>query len=340
MLIDHLKNFFNLKKNSPMVIEQIDSGWKIKVISGEDSGEEFPLEYTFILLGRQDNKRDDERQYAIRFKDQSVSYDQACLKWYPGKRKYSITHTKKPIVNHTYLNHWPLDVGVEVLVKHNDEVRMGNLVFQVLNNAVTEKMEKTEELKSGKKKKRKKAPVEMQKHQDITEDWIYTGYRIKIIKGADKGFEMEINSRKTVIGRGEGDASGTSVRLPISDKGISKNHAELIWNEDLEMLEILHLEKAKNVTRIYRDSKKGGKIIDLTPGEKKPLMDGDTVVMAGTYIQVSRESLERNVKGAMKSAKTTGEGTPSTDEPDEIDLDFSESLKSPDSGEPPTHKFE
>ncbi len=129
MMFDFFKTILNHDNKPERALERINSGWKMEILAGEDAGKILSLDYSYIILGRKDKKKNDHRRNAIRFDDQSISYEQAHFEWNAEERKYALFHDRIPVVNPTYVNYKKMKVGQKIIIDDNSVIRMGNLVF-------------------------------------------------------------------------------------------------------------------------------------------------------------------------------------------------------------------
>lgn len=284
--------------------QEIETGWQIKAIGGEDEGRVVPLCYAYIYLGRKDKGKKDKCDNSIRFEDQSVSYNQAHFTWHEEEKKYGITHDRKPIVNYTNVNSVPLKVGEEVMLEANDVVRMGNLVFKM--NKVRQKVAEhppVESLMGGEDLGAAPQPVGVlssktiertsppSEELELFEDngGLNTGYSLKVIQGPDKGSDTVfiVNQELTHIGRMLPGKEDFQKNMLLTDGTVSKSQAELFWNPLSGFLEIRHNKNARNFTKVIRDGEEDS--ILLNPEKPEPLRDNDIILLGQTQILVSRK---------------------------------------------------
>lgn len=284
--------------------QEIETGWQIKAIGGEDEGRVVPLKYAYIYLGRKDKNRKEKCENSIRFEEQSVSYNQAHFRWHEEEKKFGITHDRKPVVNYTNVNSVPLNPGEEVLLEANDVVRMGNLVFRM--SKVRQKaaeLPPAESLMEGEDMGETRQSegllfskiLESSKpavnNLELFEDngGLNTGYSLKVIEGPDKGSDTVfiVNKELTHIGRILPGKEDFQRDMLLSDGTVSKSQAELFWNPLSRFLEIRHNKNARNFTRVIRDGVEDSLL--LNPDKPEPLKDNDIILLGQTQILVSHK---------------------------------------------------
>ena len=272
---------------------EIETGWQIKIISGDDEGKKIDLNYAHINLGRKDKNRKDDSENSIRFEEQSVSYNQAHLTWHPEEKKYGIIHDRKPIVNYTNVNSVPLKIGEEVMLESNDVVRMGNLVLKITKPRIRPRVEEPVESLGIAVGSAAQEPVGLlsKRKPEIEppqpeENGIKTGYKLRVIEGPDKDIITGFNINKEVIhiGRRVPGKTERGNAILLNDGSVSSRQAELFWNAMSGFLEIKHVKNARSITKV----KKGGKedTMLLTPGKGEPLKDKDIIIIGDTRIEV------------------------------------------------------
>ena len=285
--------------------QEIETGWQIKAIGGEDEGRVVPLKYAYIYLGRKDKNKKDKCENSIRFEDQSVSYNQAHFVWHEEEQKYGIVHDRKPIVNYTNVNSVPLKAGEEAMLEANDVVRMGNLVFKMSKarkkvldlppveslmsgGDMGEDLQPVGLLSSKTLEKAVHASDELELFEDNV--GLNTGYSLQIIEGPDKGSDTVfiIDKELTHIGRMQPGKEDYQKNLLLTDGTVSKSQAELFWNSLSGFLEIRHNKNARNFTKIIREAEDESLL--LNPDKPEPLKDNDIILLGQTQILVTRKS--------------------------------------------------
>ncbi len=294
--------------------KKIDAGWRIEIIEGQNTEKYFDLDYSYIKLGRKDISKKDEPENSIRFQDQSVHYDQAHLKWYPEKEKFTITHDKRSgaYINFTYINNKQIDTGKEIFLDDNDIVKMGNMSFRIIKQlSMSEKkvQEAEDNLNLPNQGNRSEGNEEKRKVDDesseATVEGVYTGYSLNVIDGPDTGLEYPVSSDKVLVGRNKKLKENSENGFFLSDKKVSRNHVQLIWDKDDELLKIVRMKKAKDAF-IFRES---GEIPlnTLDPDRMETLLKNDVIILGETYIKVDYQSREDRIKSILKKQEIKAE---------------------------------
>lgn len=297
--------------------QEIETGWQIKSIGGEDEGRIVPLNYAYIYLGRKDKSKKDKCENSIRFEDQSVSYNQAHFVWHEDTKKFGIIHDRKPIVNYTNVNSVPLKAGEEVILEANDVVRMGNLVFKMskVRQKVVERppveslggedMGETLQPVGLLSSKTIESPTSASEELELFEDngRLNTGYSLKVIEGPDKGADTVfiVDKELTHIGRVLPGKEDFQKGILLTDGTVSKSQAELFWNSLSGFLEIRHNKNARNFTKIIRDGEEDSLL--LNPDKPEPLKDSDIILLGQTQILVSCKQAAEKTGAADVSEK-------------------------------------
>lgn len=285
------------KSKGDDLLQQIKTDWVLEVLQGEDWGKAIPLRYSYIPLGRRSEKTT-EKQYELKFQDQTVSSHQAHLLWHPQKGKYGITHVKVPVINHTYVNNEPIEPEQEIILEDGDQVKMGKLIFTLSykpetlsgNNDTPEYLGNTPSIA-----------------YEQTEEIICTGFILKIIEGNEMGFEFPVARRKIEIKRGNRPEEIAADKLILSDRTVSRNQAKIVWQDDFKRLDVIHSAKATNPTKLIRVIGKRDRVIQLAPDEPEVLRNGDILAMGQTYIYVLEESIEEKIRKIREMEQTTDE---------------------------------
>ena len=275
------------KSKTGNLIQQISTDWVLEVLQGEDWGRAIPLRYNYIPLGRKTENTTD-KYYELKFDDQTVSSHQAHLVWHPHCKKYGITHTRVPVVNQTYVNNEPIEPNKEVMLEDYYQIKMGKLIF-VLSYKPKEQVEKDDTSKI-------QGAVSSISVNQQTEEMIYTGFTLKVIEGNEIGFEFPVIRRRIVIKRGNRPEQISADKIILSDRTVSRNQAQIVWQDEFKRLDVIHSNTATNPTKLIRIIGNRDRVIQLAPDEPEVLRNGDILAMGQTYIYVLEESIENKIK--------------------------------------------
>lgn len=259
----------------------IDSGYEIAVVKGEDKGRIIPLTQRELHLGRRSGEQD---EHWIYFAEPTVSRHHATLVWDETRRHFTIYHksrTNPTLVNGKPVQHSPL--------VHQDVVQVGLLVFRV-QYVGTEQVRAAGKSAAGKSAAvvpppdpRRQPELEDSEEQGL----VQSGLRLTVTEGPDRGSLYELDKPVLFIGRREGlgDPRGANGIL-LNDDGLPKEQVLLAWNERERTYGIFQADTSRLPTRILRRSGGEYQTIHLDSLMQTLLRVDDIISMGETAMQV------------------------------------------------------
>jgi len=289
-----------------------DSGYEIRVISGMDHGNTYPLNSKEITIGRKESP-DEEMKNHILFLDPSVSRVHAILRWDPDLEKYVIYHLSKKTP--TLVNGRAVKKS---LLNSNYRVQVGELSFEVVSIKEKRRRESTvlwQKFKAGEKRGEKE---------------VSSGYKLIVVEGPDKGESFDLDKNLMIIGRrkGAGDIRDTYGIL-LSDESLPDELALLVWNEEEGKFNIFQSEDSPVAIKLFRvvETAEGSQIVGR---EFQNILEDKDSIMAGQTVMVVHRATEEETPDAKvdieKELKLEspagGEGMPGLTAPGSFRIDF------------------
>lgn len=108
-----------------------------------------------------------------------------------------------------------------------------------------------------------------------------SGLQVRAVSGPEEGNIVHLNSRRMTIGRRRNQEAAAEGWVLVSDRAISRQHAELLWNDQKEGFELRHLSKT-NFTWLDDEPVEGGTFIRA--GQKIRLGETELVLEAATEL--------------------------------------------------------
>ena len=106
----------------------------------------------------------------------------------------------------------------------------------------------------------------------VTMSW-NSDLQVRAVSGPEQGLIVHLNSRRMTIGRRRNEEAAAEGWVLVSDKAISRQHAELSWNDKFEGFEIHHLSKT-NFTWLDEEPLEGS----------SPIQPGQVIRMGATEL--------------------------------------------------------
>lgn len=260
--------------------DYFDSGYEIRVISGMDQGNTYPLNSKEITLGRKESP-DEEMKNHILFLDSSVSRVHAVLRWDPDLEKYVIYHLSKK--SPTLVNGRAVKKS---LLNPNYRVHVGELSFEVV---------------SIKEKRRRESTVLWEKFkagEERGEKEVDSGYKLIVVEGPDKGDSFDLDKNLMIIGKRKsaGDIRDTYGIL-LSDSALPDELALLVWNQNEGKYNIFQSEDSPVAIKLFRvmETAEGSRIVGR---EFQNILEDKDSIMAGQTVMVVHKATEEETPDA------------------------------------------
>jgi pSer/pThr/pTyr-binding forkhead associated (FHA) protein len=196
----------------------------IKVIEGVDRKKIFSLRENDITIGRK-LSAGEEKPGFILLEDSTVSRIHADLHWNDFKKTYSIRHRSR--TNPTRVNG---KIVEEYLLQPGDSVTMGDVCFL----------------------------FEDESQPADSSDMIFSGIKLLVVEGGNKGDAFTPSMRRIYIGR---KRSVTATRMgeagiQLDDDSIGEDEALLTWNETEKLYSLSPCQGHRNpkISRIEEDA--------------------------------------------------------------------------------------
>lgn len=320
---------------------QLDTGFQLAVIKGEDRGRIFPLRYEEIHLGRKTSTA--QNPYWVYFAEPTVSRHHATLQWDGARRLYSIHHRSQ--TNPTLVNGKRV---VSAFVGPEDVIQIGLLVFRVEKAEVTSPAASLPDMMGVPRNapaEREVPPASMgppprppvpspaqpprkiaDKPPESTRDAgpeaepeavgetgpeLQTGLRLTVTEGPDRGRIFPLTGTVLYIGRreGMGDRRPTNAIL-LNDDDLPREQVLLAWNEREQSYGIFHVESSNVPTRVIRLDR-GEALTTLLNADTQMLLQLDDVVRFG------RSALRLELDAALEAARQGTSAAPAARAPEE-----------------------
>ncbi|MCD4785703.1 MAG: FHA domain-containing protein [Candidatus Eremiobacteraeota bacterium] len=288
-----------------------DSGFEIRIISGMDQGNTYPLNSKEITLGRKESP-DEVLKNHILFVDSSVSRVHAVLRWDLDLEKYVIYHLSKE--NPTLVNGRAVKKS---LLNPNYRVQVGELSFEVV---------------SIKEKRRRESTVLWQKFKagdERGEKEVDSGYKLIVVEGPDKGESFDLDKNLMIIGRrkGAGDIRDTYGIL-LSDSDLPDELALLVWNENEGKYNIFQSEDSQVAIKLFRvmETAEGSRIVGREfqniLEDKDSIMAGQTVMVVHKATEAETPDAKVDIEKELKIESLAGMGGMGLTAPGSFRIDF------------------
>ena len=142
-----------------------------------------------------------------------------------------------------------------------------------------------------------------------------SGYQLRILEGSRKG-AYKLSCKNYGIGRVSGDPERDKGRILLDDPTVSREHAELVWNEAKKRFDLVHLSKT-NQTNVEGRPIKFGKPYAIEIGDHFQLglvvMMLERIPVASTGSSLAGEAMEiEKILAAPASAGTTPGAQPTS----------------------------
>jgi|GEM_PF-5726886 len=236
----------------------------ITVTEGVDRGKVFALKEDDITIGRK-LSAGEEKPGRILLEDATVSREHGILHWNDYRKTYSLRHRSH--TNPTRVNGKIIE---EYLLEPGDAVSMGDVCFI----------------------------FEDESQEADSSDMIYSGIKLLVVEGKNKGDTFTPSRRRIFIGRIR--AATTTCRdagIQLDDETLEENEALLIWN-DAEKLYALSSCQGRRNPRISRVDEGGIQPRLIKVKSREFVLPQDLLIMGNTILMVMQdERLLETFKG-------------------------------------------
>ncbi len=248
--------------------------FQIRVTEGLDRGRVFPLGEQELTLGRRLIPGEEKSGFLF-FEDPTVSRTHAFLEWNPSCQAYNLIHRSK--TNPTRVNGCVVE---ECLLKIGDTVSMGDLSFVL------------EFLRPG----------------ESGDELIYSGIKLQVIEGRNKGETFALKSRLLLIGgRSDPEEASGENRILLDDPKLTLEEALLVWDEAHKRYDLHPAPSSTRPPLISRveEGALEARLIKVNTGEV--LLPQDLIILGDTLLMVMREErLLETIHGSSRSKAIRG----------------------------------
>lgn len=290
-------------------MSEVDSGFQLAVIKGEDRGRTFPLHNREIHMGRKTSGT--PQPHWIYFAEPTVSRHHATLMWDDARRTYTIYHksrTNPTLVNGKRIVNCPLG--------HDDVVQIGLLVFRLESSAPRE-VEDDFPLIGGSRYESRMAPAPAAAEE--TSGDLQTGLRLRVLEGPDRGEVFPLASTVLFVGhRDSGAEPHASHGILLNDEEIPREQILLAWNEREQSYGVFPVESSTVPTRVLRYEAGEQQSVLLGPSMQMLLQPNDCIRFGRSVIRLELDT------GDDLRAPSIYDTLPDSDESAPHDLAFEE----------------
>ncbi len=258
-------------------MSDVDSGYQLSVLKGEDRGRVIPLTSREIHLGRKSSGV--QQPHWLCFAEPTVSRHHATLVWDENQHHYTIYHksrTNPTLVNGKRIQHCPLT--------HEDVVQVGLLIFRLeYIGAEDPGRDLSRFPQSG-------LQAAWTADEDVEPDTpveLESGLRLVVLDGPDEGTVFGLNQPVLFVGRRESlhdvrEANG----ILLNDRSLPGEQVLLAWNEREQTYGIFQVESSPVPTHIQRYEGGETHSIQLTQSMQLLLQLHDVIEFGETALRL------------------------------------------------------
>lgn len=262
---------------------EVESGYQVSVIRGDDRGRTISLDYREIHLGRKSGGS--SRSNWVYFADPTVSRHHATLVWDDELRHFTLHH--RSLTNPTLVN------GKRVLqcpLADEDVIQIGFLICRMEYVGTREAVEAAR--RNGTQIAPPPNPRQPEVDDSVDQSYVQTGLQFVVSAGPDLGAVYPLTRTVLFIGRrADPDDPRGANGILLRDDGIPKEQALLAWNEHERTYSIFQLESAVLPTRVLRAAHGAVQSIVLDQNMQMILQPGDVLRMGETALRFEREDV-------------------------------------------------